>query len=82
MQADKWDDNGLYNFFLKKMPEYKTAGGALDVRTLANDLDASHECVYKWLRKNRLPARRVNAVLGVGAKRISEAELVKFVMNV
>lgn len=55
----------LHEVLTDAFPRHRTVNGILDVRELASDLDLSHEAVYKWIRADRVPAKRVNDLIAL-----------------
>lgn len=58
-----WSHGPLYQFMLSIFPEYRTILRRLDVERLGQDLNRSHEAVYKWLRSSRLDPKNAKAIL-------------------
>jgi hypothetical protein len=57
---------------------HKTANGVLDVRSFADAIGKSHECVYKWLRRDYFLQKNVNLILQNSAKSLTRTMLVPY----
>ena len=53
----------LHEVLTDAFPNHRTVTGVLDIPGLGIDLGLSHEGVYKWVRHNNLPARRVKQLI-------------------
>ena len=86
-RQDFWPDDTatrrsrLYHFLYEHLSHFRTKKGVLDVRALADAMSLSPECVYKWLRANRVPARRVSALIGVSRGQITIGTLVRYIIT-
>jgi hypothetical protein len=86
-KLDYWPDEDedkarLYHVLYAALPDYRTPNRFLDVRKLATEIGVSHEGFYKWLRADRLPARRVKSLVELSGGKLTDGILVKYVMNV
>lgn len=65
----------LYELLLQKLPVCRASDGSLNVKTLHEAVNMSHEGVYKWLRANRLSGRAVDRLVELGATAENKALL-------
>jgi hypothetical protein len=87
-RLDMWPDKEhsaktrLYHLLYTALPDFRTPNQFLDVRKLAEEIGISHEGVYLWLRADRLPPKRVKALVELSRNKLSKGTLVKYVLNV
>lgn len=71
----EWAKGPLYTFMMKYFPEHRTAFEILDVLRLKDDLNRSHEAIYKWLRSSRLTPQNARAIMELAATEKNAAAL-------
>lgn len=80
-QVRKFKDLGeLHALLLKACPPNDK--GLVSIPILANKLGVSHQTVYdRWLKSNWLPADRVADILEIGEGRVTQEQLLPFVLR-
>lgn len=69
----------LHSLLFKACPGKE--GGEGSIRsTLAPALGVSYQYVYRWIEANRLPAKYVKPLIEIAAGRVSQEELIVFVI--
>ena len=74
-------DGALYQMLARAFPKWRKANGSLDVGRIAYTLNVTRECVYKWLRSDKIPPARAIQLIALSGRRLSEADLSPFVFK-
>lgn len=69
----------LHTLLLRACPPDKE--GNVSIPMLAECLDMSAQGVYRWLDNKRIPQSKVRPLLAVAGGRVTESELLPFVLN-
>lgn len=70
--------SALYKLMYLKLPQFqKTSsyGNTLDVERIAEYLRIRRQNVYRWLKANELPARRVKQVIALPGSELTTQDL-------
>jgi hypothetical protein len=70
----------LFNLLsLHALKVHKTANGVLDVRSFSTAIGKSHECVYKWLRRDYFLPKNIDSILHNSARSLTKKMLIPYV---
>lgn len=69
----------LHSLLLKACPPEKEGPGSIR-GTLAPALKVSYQYVYRWIEQNKLPPKFVKQLLEIGEGRVTQEELIEFVI--
>lgn len=70
----------LHKLLLKACPEGENGPGSIK-STLAPALGVTHQYIYRWIEDERVPAKFVSKILAAGEGRVSQEELLPFVIS-
>lgn len=71
----------LYDVLDTAFPAYRTRLGFLNVKELADDLDATPQALYKWFKQDKVPVKKVRKLTELGGKRLPMKALEPFIFD-
>ncbi|WP_152533341.1 MULTISPECIES: hypothetical protein [unclassified Labrenzia] len=78
--ADAKEEETLYSLFYNNLPSHrsKTHHQSIDARAIAADLNISHQSVYGWIERNKVPAGRFTELLTLPGSTLTVEKLLPY----
>lgn len=66
----KWESD-LHDLFMRAFPRLCAQNGRLSVPALAEKMEITKACAYKWLDLNKIPARQALRIIALSRGRVA-----------